>query len=678
MLFAEFARFSRSLLAAGVLVISIVTAPAHARTFSDVPPSYWAYSFIETFAASGITGGCGGGRYCPEQPVSRAQMAVFLERGIRGSDYLPPPASGNVFLDVAANDFAASYIEQMLADGITGGCGSMNYCPGDSISRAQMAVFLLRAKYGAGYTPPPATGTRFADVDSSYWAVSWIEQLADEGVTGGCGAGNYCPEQPVSRAQMAVFLVRVFRLGLTQEAYVKASNTDPGDGFGGGVSLSGDGSTLVVGAGGEQSAATGVDGDQADNSGGAQGAVYVFTRDEADGWAQQSYIKKCVADPNVTSFYLNDLSDDGATLAVISNVAVAVCIYTRDGNGAWSSAAYLGPSEVSTFIGAIHSVALSGEGSTLVVGSPSEDGGSSGIDGDESDTSLSDSGAAYVFARDNGGQWSRQAYVKASNPGQGHRFGTSVALSADGSTLAVGAYREGSAATGVNGDQTQSLAGLESGAAYVFVRDAAGAWSQQAYVKASNTGTLDNFGRIVALSDDGNTLAVSAWEESSGAAGVDGDQSDNSEPSAGAVYVYARDASDEWSQQAYVKATNPDANDFFGTRLALSANGSLLAVSANGEASGATGVNGNQADNSTTSAGAVYVYSRDDAGAWTPESYVKASNTGSDGFGRDLDLSNDGTTLAAGAVGEDSSATGIDGNQLDNSAQSAGAVYVFR
>jgi DNA-binding beta-propeller fold protein YncE len=186
------------------------------RSFRDVPPDYWAFSFIETLNVSGITGGCGDNNYCPEDQVTRAQMAVFLERGMRGSDFVPPPATGNTFLDVAATDFAASYIEQLFLDAITGGCGNGNYCPNDAVTRSQMAVFLLRAKYGSQYVPPPPTGERFADVDLSYWSVSWIEQLAAEGITGGCGNSNFCPEEPVTRAQMAVFLVRTFGLGQPQ------------------------------------------------------------------------------------------------------------------------------------------------------------------------------------------------------------------------------------------------------------------------------------------------------------------------------------------------------------------------------------------------------------------------------------------------------------------------------
>jgi PKD repeat protein len=184
---------------------------ASAQTFSDVPTDHWAHSYVEILVANGVTGGCGNNNYCPEDKVTRAQMAVFLERGMRGSSYTPPPASGNLFLDVSAQDFGAAWIEQLYLDGITGGCGGNDYCPGQAVTRAQMAVFLLRAKHGAAYTPPTATGL-FGDVDLSHWAVHWVEALAAEGITGGCGGGNYCPDEAVTRAQMAVFLVRAFGL----------------------------------------------------------------------------------------------------------------------------------------------------------------------------------------------------------------------------------------------------------------------------------------------------------------------------------------------------------------------------------------------------------------------------------------------------------------------------------
>jgi len=179
--------------------------------FRDVPLDFWCYDYIRQLYAAGITSGCGNGKYCPENLVTRAQMAVFLERGIHGSAYVPPNVSGAVFLDVDPEHWAAAWIKKLYEDQITSGCGNGKYCPEDPVTRAQMAVFLLRAKHGADYGPPSPEGT-FNDVPMSYWAAGWIEQLASEGITSGCGNGNFCPEEPVTRAQMAVFLVRTFNL----------------------------------------------------------------------------------------------------------------------------------------------------------------------------------------------------------------------------------------------------------------------------------------------------------------------------------------------------------------------------------------------------------------------------------------------------------------------------------
>ncbi len=187
---------------------SFITVP----TFSDVPYSHWAWSWIERLYRSGITTGCNTGLYCPEQPVTRAQMAVFLIRATHGVSFVPPAPTG-IFTDVPTTAWAANYIEQLYADGITTGCNPalMLYCPADSVTRAQMAAFLLRAKHGAGYAPPDATGI-FSDVPTTYWAAAWIEELYAEGITTGCNTGLYCPEQSVTRAQMAAFLVRTFAL----------------------------------------------------------------------------------------------------------------------------------------------------------------------------------------------------------------------------------------------------------------------------------------------------------------------------------------------------------------------------------------------------------------------------------------------------------------------------------
>jgi hypothetical protein len=169
----------------------------------------------------------------------------------------------------------------------------------------------------------------------------------------------------------------------------------------------------------------------------------------------------------------------------------------------------------------------------------------------------------------------------------------------------VGAVAEASAATGINGNQADNTAG-NAGAVYVFTRSGA-AWSQQAYVKASNAGASDDFGQAVALSGDGSILAVGALAEASAATGFNGNQADNSATSAGAAYVFARSGT-AWSQRSYVKASNTGASDDFGWSVAMPADGSMLAVSAFVEASAATGIGGNQADNSRLGAGAVYVY----------------------------------------------------------------------
>ena len=182
--------------------------------FRDVSDSHWAWNFIERLYGAGITGGCSVNplNYCPETAVTRAQMAVFLLKGIYGASYTPPAVGASTgFGDVPVGHWAAAWIKQLALEGITSGCGGGKYCPEATVTRAQMAVFLLKAEHGSGYVPPSATGV-FGDVVVGYWADRWIERLALEGITSGCGAGNYCPEGLVTRAQMAIFLVKTFNL----------------------------------------------------------------------------------------------------------------------------------------------------------------------------------------------------------------------------------------------------------------------------------------------------------------------------------------------------------------------------------------------------------------------------------------------------------------------------------
>jgi hypothetical protein len=186
------------------------------ETFDDVVLNYWAHDYIQSLYTAGITGGCQVNplAYCPDGMVTRAQMAIFLLKGIHGSSYSPPAVeSGTGFSDVDTDHWAAKWIKQLAVEQITGGCASGEYCPDSAVTRAQMAIFLLKAKHGASYNPPAVgSSTGFGDVPTTHWAAKWIKQLAAEGITGGCGSGNYCPDTAVTRAQMAVFLVKAFAI----------------------------------------------------------------------------------------------------------------------------------------------------------------------------------------------------------------------------------------------------------------------------------------------------------------------------------------------------------------------------------------------------------------------------------------------------------------------------------
>jgi hypothetical protein len=406
----------------------------------------------------------------------------------------------------------------------------------------------------------------------------------------------------------------------SQQAYVKASNARSGTGFGFSVALSADGNTLAVGANTEGSGATGIDGDQSDNSAFNAGAAYVFSR-SGSTWRQQAYVKA-------------------------SNTRA-----------------------LANFGG---SVALSADGNTLVVGSPGESGADIGINGNEADTSAPVAGAVYAFTRA-GTTWSQQAYIKASNARFGAFFGFSVALSGNGDLLAVGAMSESGGAGGVDGNQFDTSR-PGAGAAYTFTRTG-GAWAPQSYLKAAIPHVGDAFGWSIALSADGSTLAAGSLSEDGGATGVDGNQADTSAPGAGSVHVF-RQTGGTWSQEAYVKTTRVTVAAQFGASVALSADGGRLAVGAIYENSGARGIDGDQGDTSAMHAGAVYTYRRGTAG-WAPERYLKAPNPQANGvLGYSVAWASDGT-LAAGATGDASGAAGIGGDQADRSVLDAGAVYLY-
>jgi len=355
--------------------------------------------------------------------------------------------------------------------------------------------------------------------------------------------GNQSDNSAVHSGAAYVF-VRVGTVW-SQKAYLKASNTDAIDQFGRSVSVSGN--TVVVGAIFEDSRATGVNGNQGDNSASGSGAAYAFVRNGTI-WSQQAYLKASNTDR-------------------------------------------------SDFFG----ISVSVSGDTVVVVAALEDSNATGVNGNQNDNSATDSGAAYVFVR-SGTIWSQKAYLKASNTDSFDHFGSSVSVS--GGTVVVGAFNEASNATGVDGNQGDNSAG-NSGAAYVFVRGGT-VWSQQAYLKASNTDAGDGFG--VSVSVSGNSVVVGAGFEASNATGVDGNQGDNSAGNSGAAYVFVRGGT-SWSQQAYLKASNTDSFDRFGGSVAASVSGDMVVVGAYLESSNATGVDGNQGDNHAGASGAAYVFS---------------------------------------------------------------------
>lgn len=393
---------------------------------------------------------------------------------------------------------------------------------------------------------------------------------------------------------------------IAQQALLMASNAEGNDNFGLRVAISGD--TVVVGAPAEDSAAPGINGDQKSNGAPVSGAAYVFVR-SGSNWVQQAYLKA---------------SNTGGG--------------DRFGE----------------------SVAISGD--TVVVGADDEDSAAPGVNGDQADNNAINAGAAYVFVRSNG-TWTQQAYLKASNPGTGDEFGSSVAI--EGDLIVVGATREDSAAPGVNGDQANNAAS-DAGAVYVFVRSN-GTWTQQAYLKASNPGAGDFFGNSVAIS--GSRVVVGAPFEDSNASGIGGNQNDNSATSAGAAYVFVRfvvrPSGFAWAQQAYLKASNTGPEDDFGRSVAIE--GDTIVVGAPGEDS--------IGNNPVADSGAAYVFVRSN-NAWVQQAYLKASKAGGqDRLGVSVAISGD--TAVVGAPYEDSAASGVNGDPADNNASDSGAAYVF-
>lgn len=487
--------------------------------------------------------------------------------------------------------------------------------------------------------------------------------------------------------------------------YVKASNSDVDDQFAGGsviyglsAAISRDGHTMAVTSIFEDSAATGIDGDQTDNSALDAGSAYIFHRDDS-GWAQQAYVKASNTDSSDQFGYSVALSGDGDTLAVGANMeasnansingdqgdnsalgAGAVYVFSRD-NDSWSQQAYVkaSNSEGGDVFG--YQVALSFDGNTLAVTAQGEDSAAPGINLNEVNNDAGGAGAAYIFTRD-GGDWSQQAYLKAANTEGNDLFGSSVAMSDDGNTVVVGALDEDGGQQIVNGDPHDNSE-RGSGVVYAFARDG-NQWSQEGYIKGFNTEAADAFGAAVSLSADGNTLAVGAPDENNTATGANGERGhrvgfdERNSFSYGSVSVFVRQ-NGTWEQQSYIKPSHLGQFDQFGTRVALSGDGNVLAVGVPLEDSPASGLTGTRDDDEAggTEFGAIYLYTRNDA-LWSDSSYVKAPNAGVyDEFGSIVALDADGATMIVGARFEDSAASGVNGDQTNEDARDAGAIYIY-
>lgn len=521
-----------------------------------------------------------------------------------------------------------------------------------------------------------------------------------------------------------------------QQAYLKASNTEQpninnnrvllNDRFGYKVALSDDGNTLAVTSLLEDSPSTGINCNQANyeitssNSSGPSddlltaqdydtGAVYVFTRTAAE-WAQDAYVKSSYFKSAMRFGETIALSGDGKTLAIGA---------TSDSLAVSGILKYMASSMPVCF-----EYYPSSSSSTSSTSSSSSSTSSSSSSSSSSSTSSykggTNSGSVHIFVRREDG-WMQESFVKNSNAQQGDAFGTSIALSTDGNTLVVGAIGEDSQAKGVNGNQADNSCyypdkdslyvldlacedafyetyGLNNGAAYVFTRSS-GDWVQEAYLKPASTFFTTLFGSSVDISGDGNTLAVGAKGDTG--VTINTDDPKNIDKAAvqeaakllgsGSTYVFTRSGT-SWTQQAYLKPSTVSVASEFGGDLSLSNDGNTLAVGSFREASNAKGINGDEGDTSAARAGAVFVFNRNNT-VWTQKSYVKASNTdGDDRFGLNVDISADGKTMAVGAHRESgrgyaaassgastSSAASSSGvlDQDDNSAEAAGAVYLF-
>ncbi len=457
----------------------------------------------------------------------------------------------------------------------------------------------------------------------------------------------------------------------TQNHYIKPAVTDLQDTFG--LEIDIDGGTMVVGVQNEDSASTLINGDSSDNNASNAGAAYVFVRSGLD-WVQQAYLKASNADAG--DYFGQSVAVSGNTVVVgasfeqgdanstmtspnnNTHIAGAAYVFTRSGT-TWTQQAYLKPFNVGSVDYFGSSVAI--DGNTIAVGAYSDDGDANSTMA-LSNENTSGSGAVHIFTR-SGTTWTQQAYLKASNAEFSDSMGLAIDLDED--TVVVGAPNEdGDANSTINAPNN---AATDSGAAYVFVRDGT-TWTQQGYLKAHNADAEDDFGDAVVI--DGDTIVVGSSTED-GDASSNMSVSNNNADGAGAAYVFIRDAG-VWSQQAYLKASNAEADDRFATSVAIA--GETVVVGASGE-DGDTNSTMASPNNNWSAAGAAYVFTRNES-QWQQKNYLKSDNHGSfDSFGGAVAI--DQGNLLVGAGGEDGDASSTAASPNDNTFN-AGAVYLFQ
>lgn len=196
---------------AGRLLHVVQLPPTPAQTFTDVPPSHPYFDWISLLRQAAVTSGCTASQYCPDGITTRGQMAVFIIRSVFGGDVFGALTTPQ-FTDVPATHPYFRHIQKMWELGITTGCTATAYCPDAPVTRGQMAVFVIRAKLRLppGETFPYFPVPYFGDVEAGHPYFGFVQKMKELGITGGCTASNYCPDQPTTRGQMAVFLIRGF------------------------------------------------------------------------------------------------------------------------------------------------------------------------------------------------------------------------------------------------------------------------------------------------------------------------------------------------------------------------------------------------------------------------------------------------------------------------------------